>query len=353
MATVRLLPAPPPGSLPSSRVLPPLNASKPNAPSQDSSIGVQFPSPNAIASLQKYPAAVKAVRAIPSWLYEGGADSLVARVIGSAEGTRAATGQPTRAYYGHTDPGNGVWNLGTFSYQHGARSPEEADKKQLKRLKQQGKTLANQADQAALDMTLGEILNGLDLANQAPRAALDRGGYIDRLVQARQQGMENGDAIVWARTYSYMEPSTQRWNAPGLGNTLSGIMRDQQRRHDAVSRSFEYYKADMPPSSAPTKQDLSLERPAIAHDPMTTPVVTSNLKDRKPSNMRGIQPNSLDSVAAVSSTQRLSSTPTRQELGGLSFDNDLDIQAVSTTVIPGRESLSQTQLAPSQPSNQT
>ena len=105
------------------------------------------------------------------------------KIRASAEGTRTPSGQPTHAYYGHTDPGNGVWNMGTFSYQHGASSPKEADSKQLKRLQKQGKTLEQQATQADLSMSLGEVLNALDLANQSPRAALERGGYIDRLAQ--------------------------------------------------------------------------------------------------------------------------------------------------------------------------
>ena len=66
-------------------------------------------------------------------VFEGGTDSLVARAVGSAEGTRTPTGAFNPAYNGHTDPGNGVWNMGTFSYQHGAKTPAEADQKQLQR----------------------------------------------------------------------------------------------------------------------------------------------------------------------------------------------------------------------------
>ena len=64
--------------------------------------------------------------------FEGGGDSLVAKSVGSAEGTRTPSGGYTRAYYGHVDPGNGVWNLGSYSYQHGAVSPQEADKSKRK-----------------------------------------------------------------------------------------------------------------------------------------------------------------------------------------------------------------------------
>ena len=171
-------------------------------------------------------------------LFVGGAESVVARVVGSAEGTRTVEGLRTPAYYGHTDPGNGVWNLGSFSYQHGAASPEDADKRQMQRLQRQTQTLLSRAAAFGLELTLEEMLNGIDLANQAPKAALDRGGYIDWLAEAHQLGMTGQEAIAWARTRSFLEPDTQQWNAPGLGNTVEGISRDQERRMRAIARTL-------------------------------------------------------------------------------------------------------------------
>lgn len=183
-------------------------------------------------------------------LFVGGSDSLVARTVGSAEGTRTVEGHRTPAYYGHVDPGNGVWNLGSFSYQHGAKSPDEADARQLKRLKRQAALLEQQATARGLVLTLEETLNGIDLANQAPQAALDRGGYIDWLVEARQMGMTGQEAVLWARTRSFLDPDTKQWNAPGLGNTVHGISRDQDRRMRAIARALAAYQAAPPP--APT-----------------------------------------------------------------------------------------------------
>ncbi|MEB3357981.1 MAG: hypothetical protein VKK04_14735 [Synechococcales bacterium] len=171
-------------------------------------------------------------------LFAGEADSLVARAVGSAEGTRTPDGQRTPAYGGHVDPGNGVWNLGTFSYQHGATSPEEADAKQLVRLQQQAAQLRQRAAKASIPWGLAEELNGIDLANQSPLAALQRGGYVDRLAEAQQLGLVGTDAILWARTRSYLDPDTQRWNAPGLGNNLPQISRDQKRRMEAIERAI-------------------------------------------------------------------------------------------------------------------
>lgn len=85
-----------------------------------------------------------------------------------------------------------------------------------------------------MSLTIEEILNGIDLANQSPRAALEREGYIDWLAKAHAQGMRGADAILWARVHSFIEPTTQQWNAPGLGNSQDRITRDQQRRMWAI-----------------------------------------------------------------------------------------------------------------------
>jgi hypothetical protein len=171
-------------------------------------------------------------------LFVGGSNSLVARAVGHAEGTRTTNGDKTWAYYGHIDPGNGVWNLGTFSYQHGARSPEEADTKQLQRLYTQAQELQAQAQKQNMTLDQTELLNALDLANQAPLAALDR-GYIDRLHQAKAMGLSGSEAVLWARVRSFIDPDTGLWNAPGLGNSLHSITDDQQRRMLAIAQVLQ------------------------------------------------------------------------------------------------------------------
>ena len=171
---------------------------------------------------------------LASGIFNGGANSLVARSVGSAEGTRRPDGGKNPAYYGHQDPGNAKWNLGSFSYQHAARSPEDADQRQLSRLQTQDQMLQQKAASQGLKLTPEERMNGLDLANQAPLAALDRGGYIDRLKEARDRGLRGQAAILVARVNSYREPSTNLWDAPGLGNNEASIRHDQARRMDAV-----------------------------------------------------------------------------------------------------------------------
>lgn len=173
-------------------------------------------------------------------LFQGGPNSVVARAVGSAEGTRKPNGDRTWAYHGHQDPGNGHWNLGSFSYQHEASSPADADEKQLKRLQNQTMQLQQLAAQKQLELSITEILNGIDLANQAPLAALDR-GYIHRLKEARQLSLGEAEGILHARTWSYWDPDLDQWNAPGLGNQWWSISEDQRRRQGAIAQTLALY----------------------------------------------------------------------------------------------------------------
>ncbi|MBE9063278.1 hypothetical protein [cf. Phormidesmis sp. LEGE 11477] len=221
--------------------------------------------------------------ALDSWIFQDGSDSLVARTVGSAEGTRHWSGDRTSAYYGHVDPGNGVWNLGTFSYQHGANSPEEADRKQLQRLKRQGDQIEEQATQQGIQLSLEEKLNALDLANQAPLAALDRGGYIEKLAQARRLKMPREEAILWARTNAYRDPDTRTWNAPGLGNNVYSISRDQERRMVAISKALKAFGSNEQESDSLA----NLERISLA--------------DTNPSSAESIRSDGTDSLPTQSS----------------------------------------------------
>ena len=173
-------------------------------------------------------------------LFLGGSDSVVARTVGKAEGTRALDGAFTWAYHGHHDPGNGKWNLGSFSYQHEASSPEDADQRQLKRLSKQTQQLNQLAAQRGMTLSTMELLNGIDLANQAPLAALDR-GYIDWLDEAHQLELSEAERILYARTWSYWDPDLEQWNAPGLGNRWLSISEDQRRRQTAISQVMSVF----------------------------------------------------------------------------------------------------------------
>ncbi|MGA7937008.1 MAG: hypothetical protein WCA35_25870, partial [Kovacikia sp.] len=179
-------------------------------------------------------------------LFAGGSDSLVARTVGHAEGTRTPDGSKTRAYQGHVDPGNGVWNLGSFSFQHcreyNCSTPEQADEHQLKRLQGQSEKLEQKTAALGIAMSLLEELNGIDLANQAPLAALGTPGYADWLKKARDKGLTGSEAVLWARVQSYWDPNRNSWNAPGLGNSEDRITHDQNRRLMAIAGALDIYQ---------------------------------------------------------------------------------------------------------------
>lgn len=157
---------------------------------------------------------------VASWeqLFEGGSNSLMAIAIGNAEGTRTPDGGKTSAFSSHTDPGNGVTNLGTFSYQHGASSPEEADQKQLERLKGQMQPLAGQLSRK----DVATWLNLADLLNQSPAAGQNFPKYLQQC---------NGD-ILCARVKSY------EGDAPGITRNGITIEQDQRRRMEGIEKAI-------------------------------------------------------------------------------------------------------------------
>ena len=151
--------------------------------------------------------------------------------IGMAEGTRTVDGRPTGNYGGHRDPGNGKWNLGTFSYQHGARNPQEADLLQLQRLYPHIVALQQTAEAYGIELSVMELVAGVDLANQAPLATPHYIGWLQRAYNSGYSGLE---AILEARSYSFINPDTGRLEAGGFRNNWQTLRRDQARRLAAM-----------------------------------------------------------------------------------------------------------------------
>lgn len=189
----------------------------------------------------------------PQDLFHGGSESLVARTVGAAEGTRNPDGSKTSLYEGHVDPGNGVWNRGTFSYQFGNTenlSPEEADRRQMAKIKRiYESVMLSKAEQHGVSpLTLAEEINGIDLINQAPLTVTEEGGYIERLAEAKKEkGLQGEAAILEARVWSFWDGTKGGWDAPGLrayddlGKEAS-IRHDQQRRMNMIEEALTAYQ---------------------------------------------------------------------------------------------------------------
>lgn len=246
------------------------------------------PSPPQEATIAESKSPGRAHAASQKHIFEGGSESLVARTVGAAEGTRGADGSKTPNYYGHIDPGNGVWNRGTFSYQFGNQenlSPDEADRRQLAKIKRihESILLPKAEKYGVAPLTIAEEINGIDLINQAPLTVTEEGGYIERLAEIKQKGLSGEAAILEARVLSFWNPAEGGWDAPGLRayddiSKEESIRRDQDRRMSMISKALSVYEQQngqiaqakpQPQKSRPPLQPMSHADQVIASVPVT------------------------------------------------------------------------------------
>ncbi|HEY8880912.1 MAG TPA: TIGR02594 family protein [Roseateles sp.] len=187
-----------------------------------------------------------------------GSNAAAAIVIGSAEGTRRPDGGFTAAYGGHTDPGNAVHNRGSFSYQHAATSPADADRRQLQTLQGQLPAYEAAARRAGLDPSNARLASAyLDLYNQSPSAA---GRFLSQLGTLRGQPLDAAH-LTQLRFNSFVDAASgERFRLSGGGQAGSGfvniarnqlhrtpteaevqavIRADQQRRTNAVEGALQ------------------------------------------------------------------------------------------------------------------
>lgn len=167
----------------------------------------------------------------PAIATAGLSDELLKCAIGSAEGTVNDDCSPNTHYWGHVDPGNGAANLGAFSYQHGASSPQEADQKQIQRLRNAEQEIQAQARAKwGRSLSKAALVSALDLWNQAPLAGQD---FVKHLPTPDPTEQE----IIEARAQSFVGPNGL--DAPGLGNNISRVKADQERRTKEVMEVIE------------------------------------------------------------------------------------------------------------------
>ena len=187
-----------------------------------------------------------------------GSNAPAAIVIGSAEGTRRPDGGFNAAYGGHADPGNAAHNRGSFSYQHAASSPADADRRQLQTLQARLPAYETAARHAGLDPANPRLASAyLDLYNQSPSAAAR---FLGQLGTLQGQPLDAAH-LTQLRVNSFVDASTgERFQLANGGQAGSGFVNiarnqlgrtpteaevqavihaDQQRRTNAVDSALQ------------------------------------------------------------------------------------------------------------------
>ena len=168
-----------------------------------------------------------------------GPDDPIANAIGRAEGNTSCEGKPTRAYFGHKDPGNNASNLGKFSAQGGLNkgTPAASDLAvvgtlnwYIKQYKFDGypdnpsnSTGGPNPDEEAFRAWV----NHLDLVVQAPATVPD---YIKRI--------KRGESILNARVGGFLRADGSV-DALGFDHNLIALRDDQARRMAQIDSCFK------------------------------------------------------------------------------------------------------------------
>lgn len=156
-------------------------------------------------------------------------DDLLKRAIGRAEGTRGKDGTTNQNYHGHKDPG---WsgrcrNQGSFSYQHCAPSPEEADRRWIVELRKAEGRIQNAAiEKFGQPLSKAAIVSALDGYTQSPNAGGKFVKHLDTADPTPQQ-------IINARTAALNESRRERGGPP------MNVPADQKRRVDALMEQVQ------------------------------------------------------------------------------------------------------------------
>jgi hypothetical protein len=175
-------------------------------------------------------------------LLSGGTDSSVAIAVGSAEGTRTPDGKKTAAWHGHKDPGNGAQKQGSFSYQHSAATPNDADLQQIQKFKDillpKFVEIIPRLQQWEIDEIKMLLLYACDVYTQSETACLAKGGFLEQ-VAANGNSTPTISVVIDWRVQAYYVPKTGKLDAPGFGNDLTRLVGDQTRRCEAIISSAE------------------------------------------------------------------------------------------------------------------
>ena len=171
------------------------------------------------------------------FFFDGGSGNVMRRVIGMAEGNRTADGGYTDHANGHTDPGNGAYNIGSYSAQGNLNDGtiEGSDRRvEEELLKPRVQRLFEAADKAGVQVTAQVLFAYLDLANQAPLAAdgdASGRGFLGLLPELR--GRETDiESILELRVEAFKNDNTGNYETTFASR--EDLKRDQRRRLDAI-----------------------------------------------------------------------------------------------------------------------
>ena len=244
--------------------------------------------------------------------------------VGVAEGNMTATGEATRLYRGHVDPGNGATNRGFCSWNRSQKiTVAEADRRCLARLKIQATDTETKLEELGIvpNANIEALVNGTDLSNQSPRAGTD---FAARYSEALDKGLSGSEALVDARVESFRKKNGEL-SASGLfricrresyyRQQLRGLKRnseawrwqcialDQGRRVRAIAKALD---SNLPESNVPLGAGDNSNAPAS--NPPASNAPASNAPEIIPV---AIEPESLDfgskgqPVIGASSSDRL------------------------------------------------
>ena len=159
--------------------------------------------------------------------------------IGIAEGTRTPDGGYTKAWFGHTDPGDGNSNRGTVSGGRGptaGMTPEQVDNYYMKTLTAlslaAAPVLQSYGIKPNAQVWHRALFNYLDLYVQSPVAARD---FLRKVPEALKAGSQI-EAFAKIRADSYRDPASGRLYTSF--NSYADLLRDQRSRAGA----FDYRK---------------------------------------------------------------------------------------------------------------
>ncbi len=166
----------------------------------------------------------------PDEFLQGGTDSLAAIVIGTSEGNRTPQGGFTEHFNGHTDPGNGAHNIGSFSVQgdkavQAGGEAGRADEIQLRELASVTPAYEAAARAAGLDPHNALLLASYyDMQTQSPATAAK---FLETLPDLAREGV-TPENIIEARIWAFHNNGkTGGWHAPEHHSTVT---RDAGRR---------------------------------------------------------------------------------------------------------------------------